>query len=120
MSTSKDKLKLARQELARAGGIARAKALTREERRAIARKGGLAGGRSRRKGENEDDLLPDELREKIWALAAAEGATTLWRIHEEATRPETKKMAVLLLRDLSKHGSLKTYRLANELLQCLS
>lgn len=105
----------ARIELARCGGKARALALTAERRSAIARRAGRVGGRGRRK----DDLLPEDLRERIWAELDKEAATTLWHVNDEAHRPLTRTMARLSLRDLAKNGTVRAYKVAHELMACL-
>lgn len=106
----------AKKSLASSGGIARAKALSPEERVKIARMGGRAGGRGRRK----DDLLPDDLREKIWNLIKSEEATTLWWMTKEARRPQTRSMAKRTLRHFSQYSSLRSYKMAHEFIACLS
>lgn len=115
MKSLKSHLALARKELASAGGKARAKALSREDRVKIARLGGQAGGRGRRKAEQ----IPDELREKIWALLASEAATTLWWATAEARQPRTRSMAKRSLRTVARYGTLHAYKTAHELVKCL-
>lgn len=108
-------LALARKELARQGGHARSRALSKEDRIRIARMGGQAGGRGRRK----EEQIPEGLRAKIWELLEKNRTAALWRHSDAALRPRSRIMARLALRDLAKNGSLSAYKAAHELIACL-
>ena len=108
-------LALAHRKLAQKGGRARARALSRDERRRIARLGGRAGGRGRRKV----DRIPPDLAEKIWALIDQAGASAVWYMPPAMKRPQSRLVARQVMRAIACNGSLEAYKSAHQLLKCL-
>lgn len=105
---------LAHRKLAREGGRARANALSREQRAKIARMGGRAGGRGRRK----DDRIPPDLAKKIGDLIGRTVAA-LWYMPDSMKPPRFRGPARFVLKAIARNGHLDAYKSAHQLLKCL-